>query len=46
MIAIVLIYVRIKDQPMSSSGAFLTWTNVLGKIASAALIVPTTEALG
>jgi hypothetical protein len=46
MIAIVLIYVRIKDQPMSSSAAFLTWTNVLGKVASAALIVPTTEALG
>ncbi|KAI4943224.1 hypothetical protein J4E91_009664 [Alternaria rosae] len=46
MIAIVLIYVRIKDQPMSTSSAFLTWTNVLGKFASAALIVPTTEALG
>jgi hypothetical protein len=46
MIAIVVIYVRIKDQPMSSHSASLTWTNVLGKIASAALIVPTSEALG
>jgi hypothetical protein len=46
MIAIFFIYVRIKDQPISKDGAFLTWTNVLGKISSAALIVPTSEAIG
>jgi hypothetical protein len=46
MIAIVLIYVRIQDETMYSSGTLLTWTNVLGKTASAALIVPTSEALG
>lgn len=46
MIAIMLIYVRVKDHPISEQGSFLTWTNVLGKISSAALIVPTSEALG
>jgi len=31
---------------MSLDGSYLTWTNVLGKVSSAALIVPTSEALG
>jgi hypothetical protein len=46
MVAMVFIYIRIRDQPMSESGSSLTWTNVLGKISSAALIVPTSEAIG
>ena len=46
MIAIIFIYIHVKDQPMSSDSFLLTWTNVLGKISSAALIVPTSEALG
>jgi hypothetical protein len=46
MIAIICIYLQIKDHPLSQSGSYLTWINVLGKIASAALIVPTSEALG
>jgi hypothetical protein len=46
MIAIILIYVQIKDQPMSKNESSLTWINVLGKVSSAALIVPTSEALG
>ncbi|KAH7350469.1 hypothetical protein BKA66DRAFT_541071 [Pyrenochaeta sp. MPI-SDFR-AT-0127] len=46
MTAIVLIYVHIKDRPISEEGAYLIWTNVLGKVSSAALIVPTSEALG
>jgi hypothetical protein len=46
MVAMVFIYVRIKDQPISKAGSSLTWTNVLGKISSAALIVPTSEAIG
>jgi hypothetical protein len=44
--AIVAIYMEAKNRPMSHAGNFLTYTNVLGKIASAALIVPTSEALG
>jgi hypothetical protein len=48
MAAVVGIYVHLKDQPTSSSRSsmLLTLANVLGKVASAALIVPTTEALG
>ncbi|KAF1936137.1 hypothetical protein EJ02DRAFT_438724 [Clathrospora elynae] len=46
MIAIVFIYVHVKDRPISESASLLIWTNVLGKVASAALIVPTSEALG
>jgi hypothetical protein len=48
MAAIVAIYVHLKDKPisLSRSGMLLTTANVLGKIASAALIVPTSEALG
>jgi hypothetical protein len=44
--AIVAIYIWLKDKRMSEAGEFLTLTNILGKIASAALIVPTTEAIG
>jgi hypothetical protein len=48
MAAIVAIYVNLKDNPISQSrsGTLLTTANVLGKVASAALIVPTSEALG
>jgi hypothetical protein len=48
MAAVVSIYVHLKDQPISSSrsAVLLTMANVFGKVASAALIVPTTEALG
>ncbi|KAH8730726.1 hypothetical protein GQ44DRAFT_699754 [Phaeosphaeriaceae sp. PMI808] len=48
MVAIVIIYTFLKDRPLSApkSGLLLTLANVLGKIASAALIVPTSEALG
>jgi hypothetical protein len=46
MCAIVGIYVWLKDKPMSQVGQLLTYTNILGKVASAALIVPTSEALG
>jgi hypothetical protein len=46
MIAIICIYLQIKDHPLSQSGLYLTLTNVLGKVSSAALIVPTSEALG
>jgi hypothetical protein len=44
--AIIGIYMEAKDKPMSQAGSFLTYTNILGKVASAALIVPTSEALG
>jgi hypothetical protein len=44
--AIVGIYIWLKDKPMSQVGGLLTYTNILGKVASAALIVPTSEALG
>jgi hypothetical protein len=46
--AIVAIYVNLKDKPISQSRSsmLLTMANVLGKVASAALIVPTSEALG
>ncbi|CAN9085418.1 unnamed protein product [Alternaria alternata] len=46
MVAIICIYLRIKDHPLSQNGSYLNWTNVLGKVSSAALIVPTSEALG
>jgi hypothetical protein len=46
MVAIICIYLRIKDHPLSQSESYLNWTNVLGKVSSAALIVPTSEALG
>lgn len=43
--AIVAIYALIKDKPMAGT-SLLVYTNALGKVASAALIVPTSEALG
>ncbi|RYN35047.1 hypothetical protein AA0119_g1162 [Alternaria tenuissima] len=46
MVAIICIYLRIKDHPLSQNESYLNWTNVLGKVSSAALIVPTSEALG
>jgi hypothetical protein len=44
--AIIGLYVWTKDRPMAQVGNLLTYTNTLGKVASAALIVPTSEALG
>jgi hypothetical protein len=44
--AIICIYVWLNNAQMSQVGQYLTYTNVLGKVASAALIVPTSEALG
>jgi len=44
--AMIGIYLYLKDEPMSQVGELLTYTNILGKVASAALIVPTSEALG
>jgi hypothetical protein len=44
--AIIGIYIWLKDKPMSRVGQLLTYANILGKVASAALIVPTSEALG
>jgi len=44
--AIIGIYIWLKEKPMSQTGELLTYTNILGKVASAALIVPTSEALG
>lgn len=44
--AVVGIYLHINGQSMAQSEQLLTWTNAFGKIASAALIVPTSEALG
>ena len=48
MVGVVVIYVYLKDEPISApnSGTFLNLANVLGKVASAALIVPTSEAIG
>ena len=43
---IVTIYATIKDRPIANLGNLLTLTNILGKVATATLIVPTTEALG
>jgi hypothetical protein len=44
--AIVIIYTHLENKPIHDAGYFLTYANILGKIASAALIVPTSEALG
>lgn len=44
--AIIGIYVHISDKRLADCDTLLTFANILGKIASAALIVPTTEALG
>lgn len=48
MAGIVAIYAHLKDEAISSPrvSMLLTGANVLGKVASAALIVPTSEALG
>ncbi|KAF1845120.1 uncharacterized protein K460DRAFT_376610 [Cucurbitaria berberidis CBS 394.84] len=46
MVSIIGIYIRINGRKTIESEALLTLTNFLGKIASAALIVPTSEALG
>ena len=40
------IYLSISGEEMTKSDRFLTIANILGKVASAALIVPTSEALG
>jgi hypothetical protein len=45
MAAVVCIYAYVKDRPIRD-GNLLSYANALGKIASAALIVPTSEALG
>lgn len=44
--AIIGIYARIENERLADWGTLLTLANVLGKVSSAALIVPTTEALG
>jgi hypothetical protein len=44
--AIVGIYSYLNDKPIAQAGELLTYANALGKVASAALIVPTSEALG
>jgi len=44
--AVAGIYLRLDNHSMSGSEWLLTWVNVLGKVAAAALIVPTSEALG
>jgi hypothetical protein len=48
MAAVVGIYAHLQDEPLSDpkSGLLISSANALGKIASAALIVPTSEALG
>lgn len=46
MTAIIVVYVYIKNKPLAQLGSLLAFVNILGKVASAALIVPTTEALG
>jgi hypothetical protein len=43
---VIIIYAYYKDKPMVTFGNLSTLTNVLGKVATAALIIPTTEALG
>jgi hypothetical protein len=43
---IIGIYIRIQQTPMARNETLLTLANMLGKIASAALIIPTSEALG
>lgn len=44
--AVAGIYVRVNGHSMSGSEQLLTSVNVLGKVAAASLIVPTSEALG
>jgi hypothetical protein len=44
--AIIGLYVWLEGRSMAQVGNDLTYANTLGKIASAALIVPTSEALG
>jgi hypothetical protein len=44
--AIIGIYAWLQDRPMAHVGNLLTYANTLGIVASAALIVPTSEALG
>ena len=46
--AVVGVYVHVQDESMAkiARGNLLTYANALGKVASAALIVPTLEALG
>lgn len=44
--SVVGIYIHISDTRLADQSNLLTLANILGKIASAALIVPTTEALG
>lgn len=44
--AIIAIYIRITAEPLAQWGTLLMLANTLGNITSAALIVPTTEALG
>lgn len=47
MTAIIVIYFHIRDRPISEGGGvYLTLTNILGKVSSAALILPITEAIG
>lgn len=43
--AVAGIYVRVDAHSMSGTEAALTWVNVLGEVAAAALIIPTSEAL-
>jgi hypothetical protein len=44
--AIIGIYISISGEEMTKSERLLTISSILGKVASAALIVPTSEALG
>lgn len=44
--AIIGIYTYLNNKPMAQAGGLLTYTNALGKVASAALMVPISEALG
>lgn len=44
--AVAGIYAQLNGKSMSGSDGLLTWVHVLGKVAAAALIVPTSEALG
>lgn len=46
MAAVVGIYAYLSHKPLSDAGNLLSYANALGKIASAALIIPTSEALG
>ncbi|KAF2036626.1 hypothetical protein EK21DRAFT_95870 [Setomelanomma holmii] len=44
--AIVGIYIGLRNRPISQTVQLLTLTNILGKVASATLIVPISEAIG